>query len=516
MKAPTLMVQGTASNVGKSLLVTALCRLFRQEGLRVLPFKSQNMALNSCVTPEGAEIGRAQAVQAEAAGVEPHVDMNPVLIKPEGDARSQIVVMGKPLDAMTAAEYHQHKPALRRLIVECLDRLRRRADLVIIEGAGSPAEINLKAQDIVNMFVAAAAEARVLLVGDIDRGGVFASLVGTLELLDPDERARIAGFIINKFRGDLGLLRPGLDLLTARTGIPVIGVLPFLDRLRLADEDSLSLEARHGRQRPGPEALDIAVVRLPRISNHDDFVPLEHEEGVVVRFVEHPRELDGADLVILPGSKSTVADLAWLRARGLADAITARARRLEAVLGICGGYQMMGRTIEDPAGIESPQAMTPGLDLLPVRTTFASPKITADVRARATTACFLTEALAPDHALRGYEIHMGRVTPLSPAPHLFAVSRRNGEACLDAEGAVSETGVAAGTLLHGLFENEGVRASLLGFLRRRRGLPPPPARPLPSRDEDYDRLAAALREHLDLGDLRRIAGLSAGGGPTAD
>jgi adenosylcobyric acid synthase len=502
-------VQGTASNVGKSLIVTALCRLFRQEGLRVLPFKSQNMALNSCVTPTGAEIGRAQAAQAEAAGVEPHVDMNPVLIKPEGDARSQIVVMGEALGSMSALEYHRRKPELRLMIAECLDRLRRRADLVLIEGAGSPAEINLKAQDIVNMSVARAADARVLLVGDIDRGGVFASLVGTMELLDPDERARIAGFIINKFRGDLSLLRPGLELLTGRTGVPVMGVLPYLQALRLADEDSLSLEGRRGRRQPGPDEIDIAVVRLPRISNYDDFGPLEHEEGVVVRFVEHPRELEGADLVILPGSKSTVSDLAWLRERGLAEAIVARARRSEPVLGVCGGYQMMGRSIEDPEGLESDQTVTDGLGLLCVRTRFQAPKITADVRARSATATFLTEAVPPGSELRGYEIHAGRVDTLGAPSGIFEVTRRNGQSCLSSEGVTSDGGVAVGTLLHGLFENDGVRASLLGFLRRRRGLPQRSPGPLPTRDEEYDRLAAMLREHLDLRALRRAAGLVA-------
>jgi adenosylcobyric acid synthase len=502
MIAPALMVQGTASNVGKSLIVAALCRFFKQEGLRVLPFKAQNMALNSAVTPGGAEIGRAQAAQAEAAGVEPHVDMNPVLLKPESDRRSQVVVMGCSLGSMTAAEYCRRKPDLRLTIAECLDRLRRRADLVIIEGAGSPAEINLKAEDIVNMSVAKAADARVLLVGDIDRGGVFAAFVGTLELLEPDERARIAGFLINKFRGDISLLRPGLEFLVGRTGVPVLGVLPYLHSLRLADEDSLPLEARHGRRRTGPDDIDIAVVRLPRISNHDDFGPLEHEDGVVVRFVEHPRELEGADLVILPGSKSTVSDLRWLRDRGLAEAIVHRAGP---ILGVCGGFQMLGRTIDDPDGLESGQPVTEGLDLLPIRTRFALPKITADLGARPGTSTFLTEALPGDAELQGYEIHVGRVETLGPpSPGVFQVLRRNGEECRVPDGAASNDGQIVGTLLHGLFENDGVRHSLLGYLRRRRGLPPRPPRPLPSRDADYDRLASMIRDNVDLERLRGI------------
>jgi adenosylcobyric acid synthase len=497
MLAPALMVQGTASNVGKSLLVTALCRLFRQEGLRVLPFKSQNMALNSFVAADGGEIGRAQAVQAEAAGVEPSVDMNPILIKPEGEARSQIVVLGKVLATMSAAGYQDHKPALREVVAGCLQRLRRRCDLVIIEGAGSPVEINLKATEIVNMHVARVASAPVLLVGDIDRGGLFASLVGTMELLEPDERALVAGFVVNKFRGDLGLLRPGLDELTRRTGRPVVGVLPYLPRLRIADEDSLALDDRRRRARPGPDEIDIAVLRLPRIANHDDFAPLEHEPGVAVRFVDEPRELAGADLVVLPGSKSTVADLGWLRERGLADAVLARAAAGEPLLGVCGGFQMMGRSLEDPDHLESACPSTEGLGILPVHTRFAAPKVTAQVRARPRRTTFLTEGVAE---IRGYEIHMGRVETDAP---LLEITERNGQPCQVADGATQ--GQVVGTLVHGLFASREVRGSLLGFLRRRRGLPPAPLAPDPA-DAEYDRLAAAAREHLDLAVLRRLIG----------
>jgi len=343
--APTLMIQGTASSVGKSLLVTALCRFFRREGVRVAPFKSQNMALNSAVTPDGFEIGRAQAVQAEAAGLEPAVEMNPILLKPEGESRAQVVVMGKPIGSMPALDYHAHKPRLKAIIADCLDKLRRQYELVIIEGAGSPAEINLKDRDIVNMHVARVADAPVLLVGDIDRGGVFAAFIGTLELLEPDERERVAAFIVNKFRGDVALLQPGLDFLTQRTGKPVLGVVPYVAKLRIADEDSVSLEDRVGRKRPGREQLDIAVVRLPRISNYDDVEALEHESGVVVRFVERPEEARGADLVILPGSKHTCSDLAWLRSTGIGHVIEERAQSSQPVLGICGGCQMLGEVI---------------------------------------------------------------------------------------------------------------------------------------------------------------------------
>jgi adenosylcobyric acid synthase len=486
--APTLMVQGTASSVGKSLLVTALCRLFKQQGLRVLPFKAQNMALNAAVTPTGLEIGRAQAAQAEAAGVDAHVDMNPVLIKPEGDRRAQVVLLGESLGSMAVGEYQRRKPELRAVIEGALARLRARADLVVIEGAGSPAEINLKQHDLVNMAIARMADAPVLLVGDIDRGGVFASFVGTLELLEPDERARVAAFVVNKFRGDLELLQPGLDWLTARTGRPVLGVLPYLNELGLAEEDSLGLEERRGRPRAQAGELELAVVRLPRLSNYDDFAPLEQEEGVVVRFVERPAELEGADLVILPGSKTTVADLEWLRASGMAEVVVKRARAGGPTLGICGGCQQLGEEILDPDGVESAVPRVEGLGLLPVRTRFARPKITAQVRARSV-------GWLGGEEVTGYEIHLGRLERLGGGP-AFAIRERNGAPADESDGAVA--GNVTGTLIHGLFENDALRARLLDSLRARRGLAARGSRRLRTREAEYDRLAATLRAHLDL------------------
>jgi adenosylcobyric acid synthase len=491
--APALMVQGTASHVGKSMLVSALCRMFKQDGLRVLPFKAQNMALNSYVTASGQEIGRAQAAQAEAAGVPAHVDMNPVLIKPEGERRSQIVVMGKAVGSMSAAEYHQRKPELRRLVAEALTRLRSQADLVVIEGAGSPAEINLKANDIVNMSVARAAQARVLLVGDIDRGGVFAAFVGTMELLEPDERALVRAFVINKFRGDRSLLQPGVDFLTARTGVPTLGVLPYLPALRLAEEDSLGLDDRRGHERRSGD-LDILVVRLPRIANYDDFGPLEHQPGVALRFVESAADIGAADLVILPGSKTTVQDLQWLRERGLAQAIVERAGRGGPILGVCAGCQMLGQEILDPAGVESPVAVTTGLGLLPLRTRFATTKVTAQVEARPASPSFL--GLAPGTPLSGYEIHMGRLEPLGPWAPAFTVVRRNGADTAEPDGAVA--GPVAGTLLHGIFAEPAVRAALVASLRQ--GATPVAA---PELDE-YDRLASTAREHLEPRLLREL------------
>jgi len=406
---------------------------------------------------------------------------------------------------MSAIEYHARKPELRGIIRDCLDRLRRDADIVVIEGAGSPAEINLKDRDIVNMSVAKAADAPVLLVGDIDRGGVFASFVGTMELLDPDERARIAAFVINKFRGDVSLLQSGLDFLTDRTGVPVLGVLPYVRALRIADEDSVSLDDKRSRSK-ARDAIDIAVVRLPRISNYDDVDPLEHEDGVVVRFVERAAELEPADLVILPGSKSTASDLTWLREAGFARRIEDRVRRGEPVLGICGGCQMLGRSIDDPDGVESATSTLAGLGLLPLRTRFERTKVTAQVRARVRGQSFLTPNGTAEE-VAGYEIHMGR-SEGDDAHGAFEIMSRNGAACRVIDGAVGREGAVVGTMIHGLFENAVIRAGLLETLRARKGFARrTDGKPIPARDDEYDRLAQVVREHLDMALLSRIARL---------
>jgi len=491
--ARTLMVQGTTSSAGKSLLVTALCRMLRQRGVRVAPFKSQNMALNAAVTADGSEIGRAQAVQAEAAGIEPTADMNPILLKPEGTGGCQVVVLGRSIGNLSAIDYHRHKLELRAVIDASLRRLRAAHDFVVIEGAGSPVEINLRDRELVNMYVARAADAPVLLVGDIDRGGVFAAFVGTLELLDREDRRRIAGFVVNKFRGDRALLQPGLDELALRTGIPVAGVVPYIPRLRIAEEDSLSLDERSRRARPTTAELDICVVRLPYISNHDDFEPLEHEAGLVVRFPETVADLAGADLVIVPGSKSTASDLSWLRERGIADAIVARARAGLPVLGICGGCQMLGGAIDDAEHLESPHATAHGLDLLPLRTRFGGRKITARVSAMAGPGSWLaSEASGP---FAGYEIHLGAMSPAGAVTAAFRITSRNGEACAIDDGAVA--GSVVGTMIHGILANDAVRAALLAHLRVRRALPPPSSIESPPPIDEYDRVAAIVREALD-------------------
>ncbi len=501
--APALMIQGTASSVGKSLLVAALCRLFKRDGLRVAPFKSQNMALNSAVTPDGLEIGRAQAVQAAAAGIAPSVAMNPILLKPEGNQRAQVVILGRPAFTLSAAEYHAHKPQLWGVVETCLTELRRQYDLVIIEGAGSPAEINLKDRDIVNMSVARLADAPVLLVGDIDRGGVFAAIVGTLELLEADERERVKAFIINKFRGDLGLLEPGLEFLRQRTGKPVLGVVPFVPDLRIADEDSLSLESRVRRPRPGPERLDVVVVGLPRISNYDDVAALEHEADVSVRFARCSDELAGADLLILPGTKSTVADLAWLRASGMADALALHAAAGGRVLGICGGCQMLGQKILDPAAVESPDPSVEGLGLLGLDTVFVREKTTATVVARALAPSFLAPAGQAD--LTGYEIHMGQVVARDGVLSPFHIQTRNGIPSGLSDGAIDASGNVVGTMLHGVLENGPVRAHLLASLWRERGRARADAPRVASAEDEYDRLEASVRQSLDLELLRRLA-----------
>jgi adenosylcobyric acid synthase len=511
--ARTLMVQGTASSVGKSLLVAALCRIFHAEGFSVAPFKAQNMALNSFVTPDGFEIGRAQAVQAEAAGIAPRVEMNPILLKPEGGMRSQVVMMGKPLvdGAMSFGEYHRLRGELVRVIAESLRRLRADYDLVIIEGAGSPAEINLAGRDLANMHVAAEAGAPVLLVGDIDRGGVFAHLAGTMDLLAAEDRARVAGFVINKFRGERALLGPGLDFLRDRFGIPVLGVVPWVERLRIAEEDSVALDERRYWPRATARELDIAVIRLPRISNFDDFLALEHEPGVAVRFVEAVGELDGANVVVIPGSKSTVADLGWLRESGIAQALVARARRGSPVVGICGGCQMLGGRIDDPYQIESPERFVEGLGLLPITTRFERAKLTAQVKARVEIPSILSGGQSVLGELAAYEIHMGAVARVENAKAPFRLLARNGATIDLLDGAASADGAVAGTMLHGIFDSDALRAAFLDGLRAARPVAARhdgPRRQLAARIAEYDRLAAAVAANIDLAALKRIAGIA--------
>src|SRR5215469_12331623 len=482
------MLQGTASSVGKSLLTAALCRILHEDGYRVAPFKAQNMALNAAVTSAGGEIGRAQAVQAEAAGIAPTVEMNPILLKPEGMMRSQVVILGRAAGSMTWTEYQKLRTALTGVVDGSLAKLRAAFDVVVIEGAGSPAEINLRAQDLANMHVAAAADAPVLLVGDIERGGVFAHLAGTLELLAREERARIGGLVINKFRGDTALLKPGLDYLESRYQLPILGVVPFVERLRIAEEDSVALEVRRHAPSQGAGELQIAIVGLPGIANYDDFSALEHEPGVTVSYVEDAQVIRNVDLVIIPGSKSTVSDLAWLRRRGLDGPLRERAEAGRVTLGICGGCQMLGQKIEDPEGAESEQRTTEGLGLLPLTTRFERPKRTTQVRAVIDSDSFIG-ARSGRVEFNGYEIHLGHTIAAKGAASPFRLISRNGEPCDVADGAISTNRATVGTMLHGIFEHDGVRAALLSSLRERRGLPEPEGPLVASPEAEYRRLA---------------------------
>jgi len=499
--ARTLMIQGTSSSAGKSILVSALCRIFRQDGYRVAPFKAQNMALNSFVTAEGGEIGRAQAVQAEAAGIEPTVDMNPVLLKPTADTGCQVIVMGKVARTISASEYYHYTPSLLETIEASLNRLRAAYDIVVIEGAGSPAEINLKEREIVNMRVAKISDTPVLLVGDIDRGGVFASLVGTLELLEEDERELIKGLVINKFRGDLDLLQPGLEFLEKRTSKPVLGVVPYFRDIRIAQEDSVYLDERV--ESPATAGPDIAVIRLPHISNYDDFDPLE-EEGCLVRYITQRFELGNPHLIILPGTKSTVTDLQYLRQTGLAGSIIIKAKEGTPVVGICGGYQMLGQSILDPQGVESAEAEVSGLGLLDAVTTFVPEKFTRQVRARVMSDHGLL-AGAKGQELVGYEIHMGE-TASQGAPGAFQVFETPQGATDYGDGMLNEQGTVLGTYMHGLFHNPDFCRAFLDALRRRWGLPESKAGAAVGREQQYDRLAELVRRSLNIDRIYNIVG----------
>lgn len=493
-KARALFVGGTGSDVGKSVLAAGLCRLLRRQGVRVLPFKAQNMALNSAATPDGGEIGRAQALQAAACGVPAQVDMNPVLLKPNSETGAQVIVQGRPVGNMSVADYHAYKPIAFARIEESYRRLAARADVVVLEGAGSIAEINLREHDIANLKAAALAGAPVLLVADIERGGVFASIVGTVELLTPPEREQLAGVIINRFRGDPSLLAPGIAAVEARTGVPVLGVVPWLD-LRLPEEDSLGLP-RKGRGRAGAP-LRIGVVRLPRLSNYTDFDPFEEEADVDFAYVTAPEEIAGLDLLILPGTKSTIPDLNYLRGSGLARAIHDYHASGGRIIGICGGYQLLGRRIADPDGIESDQLEAEGLGLLDVETLLTTEKQTHQVAGVTLEGAALL-GLRVDGEVAGYEIHMGETSRGPLARPLFAVARHGGFGETFEDGAVTPDGRVWGTYLHGLFENAALRHTLLDHLRSRRGLEPAPRAPGSALDTELDRLADHLAAHLDL------------------
>ena len=484
-----LMVCGTASDVGKSSVVTGLCRLLARKGVRVAPFKAQNMALNSYVTPSGHEIGRAQGVQALAARAEPEVAMNPILLKPTGERTSQVVVLGRPWAHLDAAAYQAAKAELLEVVLGALDDLRRRFDVVVLEGAGSPAEINLLAGDLVNLGLAERAGVPAIVVGDIDRGGVFAALFGTVALLPAGLRALVRGFVVNKLRGDPALLADGPAELERRCGVPTLGVVPYLHDVSLDAEDSLALERTvRSAGGGGPGGLDVALVRFPRISNFTDVDALAVEPGVAVRLVASAGGLGRPDLVLLPGTKATVADLAWLRGRGLDAAVAEAVAEGATVLGICGGYQMLGRSIDD--GVESGMGEVEGLGWLDVKTVFAPDKVTRQRRGRALG--------MGGPRVSGYEIHHGRVSGGDPWIELDDAYGR------EPEGAVQ--GEVWGTTLHGLFEEDGFRTAFLAHVARRRAKPFEPSGVsfAAAREAQIDRLADVLQAHLDIDALEAL------------
>jgi adenosylcobyric acid synthase len=503
--AKAIMLQGTSSHVGKSIITTALCRIFLQDGMKVVPFKAQNMALNSYVTKTGGEMGRAQVAQAEAAGLEPMVEMNPVLLKPTGNSASQVILMGKPVGNMSAKEYHNGYSLTALGIVEqCLRKLSQDFDVIVIEGAGSPAEVNLKANDIVNMRVAKMAPAPVLLIADIDRGGALASVVGTLELLEPDERELVKGIIINKFRGDINLLKPALDFLEAKTGKPVIGVVPHLEQLGIDDEDSVSLDEK---QVIVNRDIDIAVLRTPKISNFTDFDALAGEGDVMVRYIRQGEAIGKPDLIILPGSKNTTEDLLYLRKQGYEQEISHLVAAGTPLIGICGGYQMLGKEIYDPEHTESDYDNVKGLGLLDATTTFVANKLTHQVTVDCNDHGFLgLDFTGVD--LKGYEIHMGRTEFLSTVQHAFTISTRSNEAVNYADGVVRSDGLVMGTYIHGIFDNDAYRRAVLDAIRVRKGLLPlgVVGDTQAKKQASYDRLADTVRNSLNMELVYQILG----------
>ena len=478
-----LMFQGTSSHVGKSILTTALYRIFYREGRRVAPFKAQNMALNSFVTADGLEMGRAQVAQAEAANLSPKVEMNPVLLKPTGNSTSQVIINGRPVGVMSAKEYHQGF-SLKAFdaVKAALQKLSAEFDTIIIEGAGSPAEVNLKANDIVNMRVAKYLNAPVILVADIDRGGALASLVGTLELLDDDERNLVKGLVINKFRGDVNLLLPAVDFLEKKTSKPVLGIVPYIEKLGIDDEDSVSLD---DKSISSGGDIKIAVIRLGKLSNFTDFDSLAGEIDVNLFYATQPDQLDAADLIILPGSKNTSEDLLWLRKNHFAEKILTLAKKNIPVVGICGGFQMLGRKIFDPLRTESTYIELDGLKLLPISTTFNAEKFTRQISIPELNFTFLNQNISAKN-LDGYEIHSGE-------------SNMRGEKVITA-------GNVFGTYVHGIFDNDNFRRKFLNAVRLNKNLPPLQStrNVRAEKQKNYERLAKIVRDSLNMDLIRKI------------
>lgn len=499
MNHKCIMLQGTGSSVGKSLLTAALCRIFKEDGYRPVPFKSQNMALNSYITAEGHEMGRAQVVQAEACGLLPSAQMNPILLKPTTDKKAQVILQGKVYKNMSAVDYHEFKPQLRKLVQDVYQKLEAEHDIVVIEGAGSPAEINLRDKDLVNMGMAEIADAPVLLIGDIDKGGVFASILGTIMLLTEEERKRVKGVIINKFRGDVEILKPGLVMLEDLIKISVVGVIPYLD-VNIDDEDSVSEELyRRDKEKEGD--LKIEIVCLPHISNFTDFNVLHNFPDVAVRYVQRGEALGDPDILIIPGSKNTIEDLLYLREKGLDQQIIDLHKQGRLILGICGGYQMLGRELFDPEHTESNRGHVQGLGLLDMETTFATEKVTTQTEAQVMQEDLPFAEGLGQYKLTGYEIHMG-VNSYGPGAHPFLeIVQRLDKQEKVIDGVTNAEGNVWGTYLHGIFDNTAFTRQLLNNVRKKKGLAPITEIPESYREfkeKEYDRLAQHVRAHLDM------------------
>ena len=497
--AKVIMIQGTMSNAGKSLVTAGLCRVFKQDGYKVAPFKSQNMALNSFITKEGLEMGRAQVIQAEACGIEPSVNMNPILLKPTNDVGSQVIVNGEVLGNMSARDYYKKKTELIPHIMEAYNNLAKEYDIIVMEGAGSPAEINLKENDIVNMGMAKLVNSPVLLVGDIDRGGVFASIAGTLMLLEEDERKMIKGTIINKFRGDVNILKPGLDMIEEITKTPVVGVVPYME-LDIDDEDSLS---ERFNNKGTVDLIDIAVIRLPRISNFTDFNTFEYIPGVSLRYVKSVRELKDPDMIILPGTKNTMEDLKWLRESGLETQILKQAAKGKVIFGICGGYQMLGMELSDPFNVESGGTMA-GMGLLPTKTVFEKEKVRTRVSGNFNEVSGILAELSYVE-FEGYEIHMGETTYDFNEEELTTIDNVNGEDIIKNDGLYKDN--VYGSYIHGIFDKEEVSKAIVESLCIHKGIDYSSISTVDIekyKEEQYDKLAEGIRNSLDMKAIYKI------------
>jgi len=504
MSAKSIMIQGTASSVGKSVVTAGFCRVLKQAGYNVAPFKSQNMALNSFITENGDEMGRAQVVQAEAAGIKPTAQMNPILLKPSTDKKAQVILNGKVYKNMSAMDYHEFKPELKTMVKETYDALAAQYDYVVLEGAGSPAEINLMEGDLVNMGMAELSDSPVFLVGDIDRGGVFASIYGTIMLLPEEMRKRIKGIIINKFRGDVDILKPGLDMIEELTQVPVLGVLPYAD-LKIEDEDSLAERFKHKKDNAGQ--INIEVLYLPHVSNFTDFDVFETQKDVNLRYVMRGESIGDPDILIIPGSKNTIEDLLYMKSNGLDEQIIRLSRKGRRIVGICGGYQILGHAIKDPLGTESSVAETSGLGLLDINTVFENQKTTTQVKGviESLESPMLKEI--SEKEIFGYEIHMGVSTRMDGCQPFLKINSRLGETVNVLDGAINEKGNVFGTYIHGIFDDIGFTRTYLNTIRVEKGLDKLESE-VSSFDEfkenEYNRLADMIREHIDMDKVYNI------------